>query len=131
MTEQQREVLNKYEEVLRSTLIKYFTEKKLLEGQLHGVAVVEIRILLTGIQVQLFRLCLIQRRHAEIAVAVVGGGVGDGQAFLEDLQIQAAVGVRIAVAIPDPDQIPIAGGIDVPLFVVGLDDDGSSSIRWL
>ena len=34
MTEQQREVLNKYEEVLRSTLIKYFTEKKLLEGQL-------------------------------------------------------------------------------------------------
>lgn len=34
MTEQQREVLNKYEEVLRSTLIKYFTEKKLLDGQL-------------------------------------------------------------------------------------------------
>ena len=34
MTEQQHELLNRYEEALRSALIKHITEKGLLEGQL-------------------------------------------------------------------------------------------------
>ena len=34
MTEQQHELLNRYEEALRSALIKHVTEKGLLEGQL-------------------------------------------------------------------------------------------------
>ncbi len=34
MTEQQHELLNKYEDSLRKSLIKHLTEKKLLEGQL-------------------------------------------------------------------------------------------------
>ena len=97
---------------------------QLADGQFNRIAVIEIRIGLTGEDVELAVSRLRHRRNAGIAIAIVGCGVRHGQSVLQQLNVEIAVIGGLIRLIPDPHQIPPAGGIQIPVVVVGFNHDG-------
>ena len=94
------------------------------QGQLDGVAVVEIGVRLTGVEVQLELPRLIQCVRADAAVLVVRGGIRARIAVLQQLQIQVAVFRTFRRLIPHPDQHPAASGVKLPAVRIRFQDDG-------
>ena len=100
---------------------------QLLDGQLHGIAVVEVRVFLAGKHIELQILCLVQGAHADAAILIVGGGGTDGQSFLQQLHIEVAVLGLTGIPVPDPGQMAASGGVGFPVFVLGFQHDGFGS----
>ena len=75
------------------------------------------------------QLCLIDGIQADIAVAVIAGGIGLGQAVLQNFDIQVAVGLVFGWLIPYPDQISVPCGILVPIGGIGFENDGNGAFQ--
>ena len=96
---------------------------QLLQGQLLSLAVVEVRVLLTGVDIQLLRFGLVNGLQADLAVAVVAGVAGDSQTLLQDLNVQVPVLFTVCGLIPDPAQITVTGGVSIPGCGIRLNND--------
>ena len=112
-------------------VVGFHITAQLLQSQLHSFAVVEFRVLLAGVDIELLCLCLVDGCHADVAVLIVGGAAGDGQTVLQDLNVQVAVGIGALGLVPDPDQVTVAGGIGFPGGGLRFDDDGGSGGQLL
>ena len=73
---------------------------------------------------QLVCLGLLNGGHADLAVLVVSRAGSQGKTVLQQLDIQVAVGIAALGHVPDPNQIAAAGGVQVPVAVLGLNVNG-------
>ena len=95
-----------------------------LQGNFHGSAIVEVRILLIGIDMQLVGFCLCDGSSTSGAVTVCRRVGGQSQTILQDFDVQIAVLGRLRSLVPDPNQVTRTGGVGIPGSVIRLDDDG-------
>ena len=103
---------------------------QLLQGQLNCITIVEIGVLLAGVDIQLLSLCLCNRSHTGCAVLIVGRIAGDCQTVLQQFNIQIAVFAVFLGFVPNPSQIAVTGGICFPCSSFAFQHD-RNSIRKL
>ena len=104
---------------------------QLLQIQFHSIAVVEIGVRLAGEHIQFQCSCLHQRGLRIAAIVIAAGVGGNGQAVLQQFQVQIAVVLVFCGLIPDPDQVTAAGGVRIPSGGIGFQKDGNGIFQLL
>ena len=100
-----------------------------LQVHLVSITVEEIGIFVGVENIDLLCFCLLECLGGHFAVALAHIAAGDGQTVLDQLQVQAAVIIGFSGLIPDPNQMTAAGGVHIPLGIVGFHNDGGGILQ--